>query len=417
MEILSTGEKIKRARIYKGYTLKKLCGDKISLSKMSCIENNKIKPEEWILNFISEKLQIDASYLKQDAREQIIKNIEELQKRGCSPEYEEDLQYNLKFAEEYSYTDICFTILHLIFNYYIKQNKLEKIQNMLSKYYDYWQKSYSHEKSIIYHMDIADFFYTSEEFIQAINYYDNVKSISQKIEDYTSLAKATYNEAKCHLKLKSYEKAYNMAVELVYLIDNIESDIKKAQAYHIMAILCLRNNFEEFEKYEKKSLELYKDDLEHKAQSMYNYAVEMFNIGLKDKAIEYINTAVNLHPKDDKEKYVDFILRNVNQFIRNGIVNKAKKICDRALNYAITLDNMIFIEKAYYYKALILEKEKSFNLVEVYMNLSLDTLLKFAKNGQIYERYMEMGYMYYRIGNTAESIKYFNFAIQLEKKM
>ena len=29
MEILSTGEKIKRARIYKGITLKELCGEEI----------------------------------------------------------------------------------------------------------------------------------------------------------------------------------------------------------------------------------------------------------------------------------------------------------------------------------------------------------------------------------------------------
>ena len=33
MEILSTGEKIKRSRIYKGITLKELCGNKISISK------------------------------------------------------------------------------------------------------------------------------------------------------------------------------------------------------------------------------------------------------------------------------------------------------------------------------------------------------------------------------------------------
>ena len=38
MEILSTGEKIKRARVYKGITLKELCRDRISISKMSCIE-------------------------------------------------------------------------------------------------------------------------------------------------------------------------------------------------------------------------------------------------------------------------------------------------------------------------------------------------------------------------------------------
>ena len=42
MEILSTGEKIKRARVYQGITLKELCSDEISISKMSCIENGKI---------------------------------------------------------------------------------------------------------------------------------------------------------------------------------------------------------------------------------------------------------------------------------------------------------------------------------------------------------------------------------------
>ena len=46
MEILSTGEKIKRARVYKGITLKELCRDRISISKMSCIENGKIKADE-----------------------------------------------------------------------------------------------------------------------------------------------------------------------------------------------------------------------------------------------------------------------------------------------------------------------------------------------------------------------------------
>ena len=48
MEILSTGEKIKRARVYKGITLKELCGDKISISKMSCIENGKVKLDTWL---------------------------------------------------------------------------------------------------------------------------------------------------------------------------------------------------------------------------------------------------------------------------------------------------------------------------------------------------------------------------------
>lgn len=81
MEILSTGEKVKRARIYKGYTLKELCNSKISISKMSCIENDKIKPEDWILEFLSDKLEISFEYLKLDIKNQIIKNIDDIEKK------------------------------------------------------------------------------------------------------------------------------------------------------------------------------------------------------------------------------------------------------------------------------------------------------------------------------------------------
>ena len=64
MEILSTGEKIKRARVYNGITLKELCGDKISISKMSCIENGKVKPDEDILRYIADIIKLDYDYLE-----------------------------------------------------------------------------------------------------------------------------------------------------------------------------------------------------------------------------------------------------------------------------------------------------------------------------------------------------------------
>lgn len=417
MEILSTGEKIKRARIYKGYTLKDLCEDKISVSKMSCIENDKIKPEEWILDFVAEKLQIDPNYLKQDIRAQVIRNIENIEKQGYSEEYEEILEYNLKFIEEYSYFDISFNIMHLLFNYYLDKNKIEKIQLVISKYHDYLQKCFSEERAAIHYMDIARFFYSTKEFIQAANYYNNVRKVSKDNGNYTLLSRATYNEAACYVMLQNYERAYEIAVRLIDLMDYIEDDINKAEAYHMLAILCLRRNMDKFDEYEQKSYELYKNDSMHKSQAIYNYAVVMFSLGMRDKAIGYINKALECYPKDNKELLVNFMLMNISKLIENGVLSKAQGICDETLDYAINLDDIVFIEKAYYYKALILEKEGSLYSAEMYMNLSLDALLKFANNSQIYKRYMEMGNMYHRMGNVPESIKYFNFAIQLEKKM
>lgn len=417
MEILSTGEKIKRARIYKGYTLKDLCEDKISVSKMSCIENDKIKPEEWILDFIAEKLQIDSDYLKQDIKAQVINNIKEIEKQGYSGKYEEILEYNLKFIDEYSYFDISFQIMHLLFNYYLDENKIEKIQLLMSKYYDYLQKCYSEERAAIYYMDIARFFYSTKEFIQAANYYNSVRKVSKDNGDYTLLSRATHNEAACYVMLQNYERAYEIAIRLIDLMDHIENDLKKAEAYHMLAILCLRRNKDKFDIYEQKSYELYKDELEHKSQAIFNCAVVMFSLGMRDKAISYINKALECYPKDNKELLVKFMLMNISKLIENGVLSKAQSICDETLDYAINLNNIVFIERAYYYKALILEKEGNLYSAEMYMNLSLDALLKFATNSQVYKRYMEMGDMYHRIGNVSESIKYFNFAIQLEKKM
>lgn len=417
MEILSTGEKIKRARVYKGYTLKDLCGDKISVSKMSCIENEKIKAEEWILDFIAEKLEIDPMYLKQDVKSQVAENIKEIERGGYSDWYEKELEYNLKFSEELLYSDLAFYIMHLLFNYYLDEMKIEKVQLIVSKYYDYWQKHFSEESEAIYYMDIARYFYNTKEFSQAANYYSNVKLISKGTNNSILLARATYNEAACYVMLENYEKAYEISMELINLMEYIESNTKKAEAYHMLAILALRKNKTKFHEYEQKSYELYKNNFAHRAQAIYNYAVVMFSEGFIDAAIDYINRALECFPKDSRETLVNFMLMCTNKLIENNILDKAKTVCDEALNYSIDLNNIMFIEKSYYYKALILEKEGNMISAEMHMNLALDALLKFANKNEIYKRYMEMGNMYYRMENVNESIKYFNFAIQLEKKM
>lgn len=124
MEILSTGEKIKRARVYQGITLKELCGDKVSISKMSCIENGKIKADKDILEYISKKLGLDYDYLVRDVEEQIISNLQ-LINRDLVPDEEIDnvINHNLNYALEYSYNNLAFELIHKLFSHYVKKNK------------------------------------------------------------------------------------------------------------------------------------------------------------------------------------------------------------------------------------------------------------------------------------------------------
>lgn len=89
MEVLATGEKIKRARVYKGLTLKEMCGEGLSISKLSCIENNKIKAEPEVLQYISKKLDIDYAYLIESTKTQLERNLKTLKNRKSVEDYEE----------------------------------------------------------------------------------------------------------------------------------------------------------------------------------------------------------------------------------------------------------------------------------------------------------------------------------------
>lgn len=419
MEILSTGEKIKRARIYKGCTLKELCEDKVSVSKMSCIENDKIKAEKWILQFIAEKLELDIDYLTQDVREQIKKNINQLEADKHIRDYEEKIQYNLDHALEHEYYDLAFSLMHLLFTHYLDYNKVENVQVINTRYYDITSKCGSDENQLIYFKDMARYFYVSKEYLQATTYYNNVRMVlSEKDSDNKEmLAAVIYNEAACYVMLENYERAYDIAVNLIELIEYAGNDIKKAEMYHMLALLSLKMNKGNFEEYEKKSYEYYKEDYSKKAKAIYNYAVSMFDVGLIEKAVEYVMQGLKVYPRHNSEDFVKYMLTCINLLINRGVLQEAQSICDEALNSAITLDNVKLIEMAYHYKAMALLKQQSYAEAEMYMNLSLDALFKFGNRQDRYSRYMEMGNMYHKLGQTNDALKYFSLAMSLEKKM
>lgn len=417
MEILSTGEKIKRARIYKGYTLKNLCEDKISVSKMSCIENSKVSADMWILEFIANELDLDVEYLKQDVNEQLLIAIAKLPEKNNSEEYKSSLEYYLKTAEVNKYFDIAFEIMHLMFIFYIDRNETERLHIMISKYYDYWQKSDIEKNRAIYYMDIAQFFFLTHEYMQAANYFRNVRIHSIDHNDNKIAAQATYSEASCYIKIKDYVRAYERAVALKELFEFVDLDLKKAEIYEMLALLSLRLDKGRFEEYEEKANELYKQDKYHTAVAIYNYACIMFEIGIKEKAVLYIEKALETYPKENALKIAKFMLLNVNEFIKNDFLDKAQKCNDEALDFAILLDNIKLIEKAYYFKAIILEKQGNLKSAETYMNLSYDSLKKYGSKQDIYHRYMDLGNLYYKMGQVSDAIKFLDLGIKIEKKI
>lgn len=417
MEILSIGEKIKRSRIYKGYTLKDICGEKISVSKMSCIENDKIAPDTWVLELVANTLEIDIDYLKKDVREQLEYNLDRLKLDYNKADRGDALKYNLEYAEKYKYYNIAFEFMHMLFNYYLDIKDMNSCQINTSRLYNLCGKSCNEKNKLIYYMDIGRYFYNGNEYFQAASYYNNVMNTlsENKCEDYNFLSNVIYEEANCHFMLKNYEKAYQILLGIIEMIDFINDGEYKARIFNLLGILCIKMDNGQFEDFEKKSYELCENNKTLKAEIIFRYGSAMLETDVSNKAYEYINKSVSLYPMKVNRKYVDFMLNVTETLIEVNKTLQALEICDRALNYSIDLNENVFIEKSYHFKALIMFKEKKFEMSEMYMNLSLDILVKLGNKNEIQKRYMEMGNLYFEENNASESLKYFNLAINLNK--
>ncbi|MCD3350118.1 helix-turn-helix domain-containing protein [Clostridium botulinum D/C] len=417
MEVLSIGEKIKRARIYKGYTLKDVCDNKISVSKLSCIENDKVVPESWILEYISSKLNLDIEYLNEDVETQINKNIDRIVKNNDSEDYQKKLKYNLIIADKYGHYELAVSIMHLIFRYFIDRNNLKEAQELIGNYYDVSNKSSNNSCKYNYYMDIATLFYKSNEFYQASIYFRNIRKYASYGEDNKVIAYSIYGEIKCYIKMRYFNDAYKLADKLQLLLEYVSDDLRRAQIYQTLSILSLRENDGKFKDYEKNTYELYKEHKDYTARAMFDFAATMFSIGESNRAIDYIKKAMKVYPYNDKENLVKFMLKCTEELIKNNIFEESSSLVDTTLNYAIKLNNIKFIEKSYYLKAMLLKQQNNLLAAEMYMNLSLDSLVKFGNKKEIYDRYMIMGEMYYKIGSVKESLKYFTLAMALQKKL
>ena len=421
MEILSTGEKIKRARIFKGITLKELCEDKISIAKMSCIENGKAKADRELLEYIAEKIEIDLNYLIEDVYEQITNNLALIKKNISSDdEVEEKLKDNLSYAIKYEYYNLAFELIHILFTYYIEENKIENIQLIVSEYYDLYQRDNTEENTIIYFKDMARYFLYNEEYIEAISYYGKLREMMIKKDteyDRSEYCFIAYNEAICYQNINNFDEAYTLLSEIINDVENLKSHEVKGKIYHIYTNVCIKLKKDNIDEYKEKAYEYEKHNPVSLAKSYGDYGKYYFEVGEKEKAIKEIEAGIETFPKDNEEKYVEFLNSCTEIFIVSEQYEVAYEITEDALNMAIITNNIRLIERAYYLKGTILQKMDKYAEAEKYMNLSLDSLFKFGSREERRKRYIEMANLYYKLGATVDSLKYFNIALSVDKKI
>lgn len=421
LEILSTGEKIKRARIFKGITLKELCGNKISIAKMSCIENGKIKADKELLKYIAEKIEIDLDYLTEDVYEQILNNLKIIRKNiACDDDSENKLKDNLSYAIKYKFYDLAFELIHILFSYYVEENKVENIQLIVSQYYDLYQRNNKHKNTVIYFKDMARYLSQNGEYIEAISYYSKLREMFQQQKekmDKTEYCLIGYNEALCYQNIGKSEEAYSILSEIIEYVNTLKTDESKGKVYHIYATVCIKLKKDCVDEYKKKAFEYQKHNPISLALSHGNYGKYYFEADDREKAIAEIQEGIKIFPRDNVEKNVQFLNDCTGILIDHKGYEIADKMAEEALNAAIITNNIKLIEKSYYLKGTILQNMNLYSEAEKYMNLSLDSLYKFGSREQRKNRYVDMGKLYYKLGDIEDSIKYYNLALAVDKKI
>ena len=413
-------QKIKRARISKGITLKELCGEEISISKMSCIENGKIKADDECLKYISDKLQIDYSYLVQDVYEQIKENIKSVKKSKHSLEkIESIIKYNLDYSFRYNFNDLALELIHILFKLYIKDNKIEKLQLLISKYFDLYQHATNNEQIIIYYNDMAELFVKTKEYHEAISYYSRIIQIYEKdqIKFDDKYIYACFYEGICYKNINLIEESYKCLKKIIDKEALFKNDNDKGDYYHEFAIVNILLYIGEADKYLNIALNYKKDDMKVLAKFKAENGDIYFKVHKDDKALIELEDAAKIYPREDVRGCGEFLIKCIDILYKNNKYDEAFSYTSEALNLAIDIDDERLIEKAYYFKGMIHQKLNDYIQAEMYMNLATDFLLRFANNEEKYKRYNEMAELYYNLNELKESIKYFTLAIQIEKKL
>lgn len=416
MEILTTGEKIKRARIQKEMTLKELCGKEISVSKMSTIENGKVQAEDWLLKLVAERLDVDIDYLKKDIIQEITDELRNLEERKDSRTYEEEIKELIEIANANELYMQAFVSRIQLIDHYIYRNKLDMLNYEVSNLYKTLVRVVNPETLHLYILSMGKYLVATREFQNASvflqNLMDNFDTLPESINGDDRL-KIPYMLMQCYVYTHQYEKAEKYQERVRMLMDITASEEIKGEIhmmfYSLKAEKGTGQDLEEDYRLINKYLRKYPDNL---ARAKFMIATIKIEKGMKEEGYRELEEAAHIFPKDKLGESTEILMAAMGVFARNGLYEEADKYIDLLVNSAIENGNTDYMQRAYFYKGMLLGKKGKYDQAETYMSVSLDLLSKSGKSKELFQRYRDLGKIYYAMGNKQEAVKYLAMSFQ-----
>lgn len=416
MEVLSVGEKIRKLRVKNGVRLKDICSENLSISKISCIENNKIKADKASLKILAKKLGATYEYLSKDIPEQISENISSFDEEELSVEVFEKYKYNLQIAVKYEIYDLVFKICNRVFNKFIFEKDfspyIEKIFEIIPIYFDSLLKVKDISKEIIYNLDLAIYFLIRDEFGMAAYYF---KFLRKAISNYKILKEydniITVCEANCYINLREYDNLYFIKEKIE--IFNYENSPYSYDVKYFDSILNIKYNFEKFNT--KNTFEEFKNcPLERKIEYLYKLSKILYELEHLKECIYFCEKlySVLINNKFDNCRYKYLVCKSLvhisKVYVDNMKRNRLRNSIENALNLSIEEGYTDLIPWIYFYKSLFYMKKNEINRVNTYINLCMH-FISVANRKNRNRIHLNLGFMFYELKDKYESIKNFNY--------
>lgn len=420
MDFLSTGEKIKRARIYKGLTLKQLCKEDISISRMSCIENGKVKADRWVLELVANRLELNLEYLLCDDITELNNLIKKYSHKSRLEENEaEEIKEYLEYSMNKEYDEISSELMHILFRNYTNLRNFKKAKELLSDYSTIYENNKNSKKK--YYEDLALYFMVRKKFEDAITHYNMLLDLLLK-EGIENNKKSYIRNVVC-LSICYYilGDIYNSKkfLDKVFSINRISLDDELlGEVLGLLSIIALKEGNEKefkdnFDKYNKKAN--YKS---YNFKRINSLIIDSFlSLERFEDAKKLAKDSIENIDKNDKIAYIEMLLFIIEVYNKNKCIEKVREYCELSLELSINENNMFFIERSYYFKGELSKSEKNDMQWEMYMNLATDLLLKFGSYEEKKIRYLEMADLYHYLDDTNEALKYLSFSIKEMDKL
>lgn len=420
MDFLSTGEKIKRARIYKGLTLKQLCKEDISISRMSCIENGKVKADRWILKLVADRLELDLEYLLCDDITQLNNSIEKYSHKDRLEESEaNEIREYLEYSMSKEYDDTSSKLIHILFRNYTNLRDFRKAKELLNDYSTIYEKNKNNKKK--YYEDLAIYFMVRKKFADAITHYNILLDLILEDGfqcDQDVYIKNTASLAICYYRLGQIKSSKEI-LKKIFDIDGISLENKAlGEVYGLLGIIALKENNEKEFRVNFKKYDRLANYTSYNWKKINSLMIEAFlELENYEEAERLTKESLEKVDKTDKIAYIEMLLLIIDVHNKNGCIGKVREYCELSLELSISKNNMFFIERSYYFKAELSKSERNDMQWEMYMNLATDLLLKFGAYEEKRNRYLEMADLYHYLDDTNEALKYLSFAIKEMDKL